>query len=188
VKDSLLPTDIDEAIEPQAELRAFLIADIRGYTRYSLEHGDAAAAELTRVFEAVATKGIEARGGHVVETRGDQVVSAFLSARLALRAAVALQIRFAHMMEANPSLHLYVGIGVDAGEVVPVEGGYRGRALNLAARLCDQARAGEVLASEALIHLAGKMDDLEYLEGRELYLKGFDEPVRAIQVVAPDWG
>ncbi|HEX6506300.1 MAG TPA: adenylate/guanylate cyclase domain-containing protein [Chloroflexota bacterium] len=186
--DSVLPIETAMELDVATELRAFLIGDIRGYTRFALEHGDAAAAQLAKTFEAVVAKGIGLRSGQVVETRGDQVVGSFTSARLALRAAVALQIRFAQMMDANPSLHLQVGIGVDAGEVVPVDDGYRGRALNLAARLCDQARAGEVLASEAVIHLAGRMDDLEYLEGRELHLKGFAEPVRAIQVVAPDWG
>lgn len=186
--DALLPLEEDGGPEPVTALRAFLFADIRGYTRYALEHGDAAAAELTTLFESVAGKAVEVRGGQVVETRGDQIVAAFTSARLALRAAVALQIRFAHMMEANPALHLHVGIGLDAGEVVLVQGGYRGRALNLASRLCDRARAGEVLASEVVVHLAGKMDDLEYLEGHQYNLKGFSEPVRAIQVVAPDWG
>ena len=186
--DALLPLDEDSGPEPVTALRAFLFADIRGYTRYALEHGDEAAAELTTLFEMVAAKAIEVRGGEVVETRGDQIVAAFTSARLSLRAAVALQIRFAHMMEANPALHLHVGIGLDAGEVVLVQGGYRGRALNLASRLCDRARAGEVLASEVVVHLAGKIDDLEYLEGHEYEFKGFSEKVRAIQVVAPDWG
>ena len=37
------------------------------------------------------------------------------------------------------ALPLGVGIGLDAGEAVPVEGGYRGGTLNLAARLCGLA-------------------------------------------------
>lgn len=165
-----------------------MIADIRGYTRYAREHGDEAAAKLAETFLSVARSGIHARGGLVLEIRGDEVSAVFSSARQALRTAVALQIRFAQVMRTDPAQHLEVGIGVDAGDVVPVEGGYRGRALNLAARLCDSARPGEVLATEAVVHLAGKMDDLDYLEGRLIDLKGFDEPVRAIQVVAPDWG
>lgn len=186
--DALLPLEAGGGSEPVTALRAFLFADIRGYTRYALDHGDTAAAELTSLFEAIADKAIEARGGQVVETRGDQVVASFTSARLALRAAVALQIRLAQLMAANPELHLHVGIGLDAGEVVLVQGGYRGRALNLASRLCDRARGGEVLASEVVVQLAGKMADLEYLAAQEYAFKGFSEPVRAFQVVAPDWG
>jgi peptide/nickel transport system substrate-binding protein len=79
-----------------------------------------------------------------------------------------------------------VGIGLDAGEAVAVEGGYRGGALNLAARLCAQAKAGEVLASEAVIHLAAKVDGLAYVDPRTLKLKGYDRPVRAVDVVSSD--
>ena len=48
---------------------------------------------------------------------------------------------------ADPTLPLAVGIGLDAGEAVRVGDGYRGGALNLAARLCSLAGPGEVLAS-----------------------------------------
>ena len=44
-------------------------------------------------------------------------------------------------VETDPTLPLFAGVGLDAGEVVPVAGGYRGRALNLAARLCAKASA-----------------------------------------------
>lgn len=56
----------------------------------------------------------------------------------------------------DPSLPLKVGIGVDVGDVVPVEGGYRGLALNLAARLCSLAQAGEVYGTEGIVQLAEK--------------------------------
>ena len=62
---------------------------------------------------------------------------------------------------ADPSLPLPVGIGLDAGEAVPVEGGYRGGALNLAARLCGQAGPGEILATQEITHLARRVDHLD---------------------------
>ncbi len=75
----------------------------------------------------------------MVELRGDEVVAFFGSPRQAIRAAVDLQRRLADETAADPSLPLPAGVGLDAGEAVPVEGGYRGGALNLAARLCSQA-------------------------------------------------
>ena len=36
------------------EIRTFLIADVRGYTRFTLEHGDEAAARLASRFAAIA--------------------------------------------------------------------------------------------------------------------------------------
>jgi len=45
--------------------------------------------------------------------------------RQAIRAAVELQARFVDETVADPQLPLTVGIGLDAGEAVAIEGGYR---------------------------------------------------------------
>jgi len=97
---------------------------------------------------------------------------------------VALQERYIDGTRRDPSVPLRVGIGLDAGEAQPFEGGYRGRALNLAARLKDMARVGQVLATEALIHLAGQVEGLAYLERGLVRPKGFALPVHIVQVVA----
>jgi adenylate cyclase len=122
-----------------ADIRAFLIADIRGYTLFTLERGDEAAAKLATKFARLAREGVEARAGEVIELRGDEALCVFASSRQAIRAAVELQDRFVAETLSDPALPLAVGIGLDAGEAVSVEGGYRGGALNLAARLCGQA-------------------------------------------------
>ena len=162
------------------DLRTFLIADIRGYTRYTGEHGDEAAAALASSFADLVQEVVEARGGTLIELRGDEALVGFASARQALRAAVDLQAR---IVEAN--LPRGVGIGLDAGEAIPVGEGYRGGALNLAARLCAQAAAGQILASETVVRLAAKVDGVAYVDPRVLRLKGYAEPVRAFEIV-PD--
>ncbi len=48
---------------------------------------------------------------------------------------------------AAPDLPLTVGIGSTSGEAIPVEDGFRGVALNTAARLCSKAVAGQVLVT-----------------------------------------
>jgi virginiamycin B lyase len=169
--------------ERTAEIRAFLIADVRGYTLFTQERGDEAAGKLTAKFAGVAREGVEAFGGEVIELRGDEALAVFASPRQAVRAAVELQGRFAEETEADPSLPLLVGIGLDAGEAVPMEGGWRGGALNLAARLCGQAGPGEVLASRELAHLAGKIDNVRYTDRGALHVKGMADPVHAIRVI-----
>lgn len=164
-----------------AALRTFLIADIRGYTTYTRERGDEAAGALAARFAETVRDVADANEGFLLELRGDEALVVFVSARNALRAGVAMQARFR-----ENDLPRGVGIGLDAGEAVAVEGGYRGGALNLAARLCAQAKGGEVLASEAVIHLAAKVDGLAYVDARTLKLKGYDRPVRAVDVVASD--
>lgn len=166
--------------EPQ--IRAFLIADIRGYTAFTEGRGDEAAAELTAAFARLTREGVSAHAGEVIELRGDEALAVFASARQAMRAAVDLQERYAAFTSENPQLALDVGIGLDAGEAVPVEEGYRGSALNVAARLCSAAAAGQIIATETMSHLAGKLDGIEYASER-LRVKGVADRIRAVRLV-----
>ena len=164
-----------------AAIRTFMIADVRGYTRFTAQQGDEAASRLATKFAEVATECVESWGGELVELRGDEALAVFDSARQALRAAVELQSAFLDETESEPDLPLVVGIGLDVGEAVPVRDGYRGSALNFAARLCAIAGPGEVLASEGLVHLAGHVEGLEHTLLEPATFKGYDEPVAAVQ-------
>lgn len=167
---------------PIAQLLVFLIADVRGYTRFTNENGDEAAARLATRFADIADEIVSAHDGRVIELRGDEALAVFVSARSALRAAVAMQARYAQEAARDPSLPLRVGIGIDAGEAIPVKGGYRGGALNLAARLCSTAGPGDVFASEGAVHLARKMDGIVAVARGEVQLKGLANPVPVFQV------
>jgi ABC-type transport system substrate-binding protein/class 3 adenylate cyclase len=162
----------------ETELRTFLIADIRGYTTYTREHGDEAGAALAAHFAELVAEVVTGHDGFLVELRGDEALVVFVSARKALRAAIDLQARFAEAQLARG-----VGIGLDAGEAIPVGDGYRGTALNLAARLCSEAGPNETLASEAVIHLAAKIEGIAYVDARGLKLKGYADPVRVVAVL-----
>jgi adenylate cyclase len=140
--------------------RAFLIADIRGYTTYTRTHGDEAAGKLAGTFASLARLAVSARNGEVLELRGDEVLAVFEDPAEAARAAVELQAICAEEADQSPGFGFPVGVGLDFGEVVPVEGGFRGAAINLAARLCSKAQAGEVLATSKLIGVTGSIDTL----------------------------
>jgi DNA-binding beta-propeller fold protein YncE/class 3 adenylate cyclase/DNA-binding XRE family transcriptional regulator len=170
--------------DPSAAVLTFLIADVRGYTSFTVEQGDEAAARLASRFSELAESIVKEHGGRVVELRGDEAMAVFSSTRNALRAAVALQTGFKNATDADPSLPLRVGIGLDAGEAVPVGEGYRGGALNLAARLCSIASAGEIFASAGVTHLARKTGGIAFADRGEVRLKGLAGPVRVVQIVA----
>jgi class 3 adenylate cyclase len=72
-------------------VRTFLIADVRGYTRFTQEHGDAEAARLAKKFADLARDSVEARGGRVIELRGDEALAVFTSTAQTVRAALELQ-------------------------------------------------------------------------------------------------
>jgi YVTN family beta-propeller protein len=168
-------------------VRTFLIADVRGYTRFTQEHGDEEAGRLAGAFAELARETVLSGGGEVVELRGDEALCVFGSARQALGAAVELQLSFRRQTDEGPAFRLPIGIGLDAGEAVPIEGGYRGGALNTAARLCSMAGPGQILATDTVVSLAGRLKGVRFLPRRPVRLKGLEKPVRVIEVV-PEGG
>ncbi len=176
----------DRTHESTGDINIFLIADIRGYTSFTQEHGDGAAAVLAGTFAGLSRDVVEAHGGTLLELRGDEALCLFRSARAAIAAAVELQDDFVKRAVADPDTPLFVGIGLDVGEAVPVEGGYRGGALNLAARLCSQAGPGEILASGTVVHLAGSQPGVTYTDRGVVRLKGLPEPVPVVRVTGSD--
>jgi class 3 adenylate cyclase len=169
--------------EETSGVRTFLIADVRGYSRFTEEYGDEAAAQLTARFTCLVEEEVEAHGGELVEIRGDEALATFESARQAIRAAVDLQGQFEAATEADADLPIKVGIGIDSGEAIRLpDGSFRGAALNIAARLCGRAHGGEVMISEATSLLAGRLGGLHYSDRGRVKLKNISEPVRVYKV------
>lgn len=160
----------------------FLIADVRRYTRFSNDYSDEAAARLADRFAALCERVVGEYVGQVIELRGDEALCVFDSTRGALRGAVALQAAFKQASADDPTLPLQVGMGLDAGEAVPVRGGCRGGALNLATRLCSIAGGEKILASEGVIHLARKVEGLAFVDRGQVTLKVLKAPVRVLQI------
>lgn len=163
-----------------------MIADIRGYTRFTEQCGDEAAARLSAKFADLVREGAELRGGTLIEVRGDEALVVFDSARQAIRAAMDLQRVFQEETRSDPDLPLRVGIGLDAGEAIALDdGSFRGAALNVAARLCSIAHAGEVLVSDGASHLAGRLPGIRYIDRGRVHLKGIEDAVHMV-LAAPE--
>jgi class 3 adenylate cyclase/tetratricopeptide (TPR) repeat protein len=138
---------------------------------------------VTRFFDLVSSC-VEQHGGKVEKFAGDSVMAAFGvpqahedDALRAARAALA-------MRAAVDDLQLEARIGIEAGEVV-VDGTEStfatGEAVNLAARLQEAARPGEILVGPTAYRLAA--GGLVVEDAGPLELKGIDGPLRAWRVV-----
>src|SRR4029079_2698355 len=146
--------------------------------------GDEAASQLAGRVAELTRDALAGYGGTLLELRGDEALCVFPSARRAIRGAIDLQRRFRERVDGDPVISLGVGMGLDAGEAVPTEGGYRGGALNLAARLCSVATPGQILASEGVTHLAQRVDGVRYSSVRSRRFKGIETPVRLVEVIS----
>ena len=159
-----------------------MFADIRGFTRYTSEHGADAAAALADRFVGLAKEVVEAHDGEVQGVWGDEVLTEFGSARDAARAAVALQDRCGAQSLADPANPLPVGIGLDVGESTASTHTSSGSALNLASRLCGAAHPGESLATREVSHLAGTVDGIAFEPSGKLHLKGISGATEVVRL------
>ena len=154
----------------------FLFADLRGYTRYVDAHGDHAAADLLDRYRTLVRGAVAAFRGAEIKTEGDSFYVVFDSASAAVRCGLAI-VEAAAATAEGPADAILVGVGVHAGETVETAEGYVGSAVNIAARLCAQAKAGELVVSETVRSLTRTYLDVEFKPLGTRRLKGLDEPI-----------
>ncbi|HUI50030.1 MAG TPA: adenylate/guanylate cyclase domain-containing protein [Acidimicrobiia bacterium] len=118
-------------------------ADLAGYTELSARLDPASLSELVARWEGVAYDTIAAHGARVVKTIGDEVMFVGLTRETVV---AALALRDAALDEGLPALR----VGLAAGAVVALDGDYFGPVVNLASRLTELARPGELLAPAEL--------------------------------------
>lgn len=172
------------------EARGEAAPDLRGQEAVVVVFFDVAGSTATterigdRAYRAAAT-GVEAKlrgavadhGGQTIEgiTLGDGVLAVFGSARDAIVCAS----RVHDDMTATP-LRLHVGI--HAGDVLWSDAGVHGGTVNIAARVCDRAGAGETLVTDTVRHLARTSVEVRLDDRGPHELKGLHEPIRLFAV------
>ena len=124
-----------------------LFADVSGSTKLYETAGDQAAhSAIARMIAAMA-KAVEADGGRVIKTIGDEVMALFPSPDAAASAAAAMH-GAVEEMPAVGETKLALRIGFHSGPVIQRDNDVFGDTVNLAARLVDQAVKGQIITSE----------------------------------------
>ena len=173
----------DRVTVPDArpQTRAFLFADLRGYSAYTERHGDRAAEALIGRYRQLVRTQISAFHGAEIRTEGDSFYVVFDSVAEAVEAALAIS----HAARATPggdgSL-IPVGIGVHAGESRDGEHGIVSSAVNIAARVCAVAGPGEVLVTETVRGLIRTALPVGFTPRGRRRLKGIAEPIALFRV------
>jgi adenylate cyclase len=127
---------------------AVCFLDLTGYTRLTEERGDAAAADLAARLAGLVRRSAQEHDGTPVKWLGDGVMFFFREPAAAVLAAVEMVEVVGR--QGLPPAH----VGIHAGPVIFQEGDYFGRTVNLAARIAEYARPGEVLVSQEVVDAA----------------------------------
>jgi class 3 adenylate cyclase len=160
----------------------FLFADLRDYTSYVEVHGDRAGAALLERYRSLVRGIVSATGGAEIRTEGDSFYVVFGSVSAAVRAGLAI-VDAAARRAAEPD-PIRVGVGVHAGETTETPEGFVGLAVNIAARLCAQAKAGELVVSETVRGITRTQIEVEFQPLGLRRLKGVPEPLACYHVAA----
>jgi adenylate cyclase len=152
----------------------FVFADLAGYTALTEEQGDAAAAELAHVFRRAMRALARKHGGWQVKSMGDGVMIWTPEAA----AAVELAAEVVREIGTVPEL-LPVRIGVHTGPAVMRGLDWYGSAVNVAARLADQAEPNQALISGTTVQAAMGGLSRPPKARREIVLRGVDQPIVA---------
>jgi adenylate cyclase len=124
---------------------AMCFLDITGYTRLTQERGDEAAASLADRLGKLVNRSSVEHGGRPVKWLGDGVMLYFRDPGPGVVAAL-------EMIDGVGSAGLPPAhVGLHAGPVLFQEGDYFGQTVNLASRIAEYARPGEVLVSQEVV-------------------------------------
>ncbi len=164
----------------ESAFRVILFTDMEGSTALTERLGDAAAMDLLRSHDAIIREALGRYEGRKVKHTGDGAMASFTAASQAVECSIAIQREFARHNEATDT-HLRVRVGLSAGEPVEEHQDLFGAAVQLAARVCAQARPGQILAPNVIRELCiGK--GFLFVDQGEQALKGFEEPRRLYEV------
>jgi adenylate cyclase len=168
--------DVEAALEraglyrPVRRPPAVCFLDITGYTRLTEERGDEAAAELATRLASLVRGSSREHDGQPVKWLGDGVMFYFANPGDGVLAAL-------DMVDGLPAAGLPPAhVGIHAGPVVFQEGDYFGRTVNIAARIAEYARPGEVLVSQEVVD-ATELDGVGVTAIGPIELKGVSEPL-----------
>lgn len=160
--------------------RIFAFIDVSGFTAYTDTHGDGAAIRLVTRFRTIVRDVAGQRAVRIAKWLGDGAMLVGLDTTAMLSAVLEIDRRMT-----VEELPLPLRCGLTRGDVVLLEGDdYIGRAVNLAARLCEEAESHSTLMPAPLSRCAPTWATVEAAGDR--VVRDFQDPLELVTVRLPD--
>jgi len=138
--------------------------DIEGYTDRSSRVDMSSLISLVKTFENIVIPLIESFGGHIIKKMGDGILAAFRHPINAVLASLEIQEEVnSHNRYTVDEERFFVRIGLHTGPVIRKDGDIFGDVVNIASRMENAAKPGEILITEATY-----IEIKDYIQCREL--------------------
>lgn len=159
--------------------RAVMFTDIVDSTAMTSRLGDEKSVEMVRAHDSMVRRALSDAGGHEVKHTGDGIMASFSDLVAGITSTCAIQRSFDNFNKSSTE-KLQVRIGLHCGEPVQDSNDLFGSTVQMAARICAQASAEEILVSDAVHRDLPRRFSASPLGTRSL--KGFLEPVPLYRV------
>jgi len=200
IAETILKSEDDSLFKSHRREITVVFLDLRGFTAFSDSAEPEEIMELLRTYHAEMGKLIFEFGGTLERFTGDGIMVFFndpipCEEHAEKAARMSLEMR-AKVKELRPGwlkkgYDLDLGIGLAAGYATLGNIGFEGRmdygavgnVTNLASRLCEEAKGGQILTNQKTLTRIEELFEAESLQ--ELSLKGFARPVVAFNILKP---
>lgn len=152
-----------------------VFTDLEGFTGYTSRNGDDAARGLLERHHRAVGPLIRSRGGRIIKKLGDGLLIIFNAPEAAVLAAL-------EVCEANQDGELRLRAGIHHGEAVQLGDDLIGHDVNVAARVTDAAKGGEILATTDVRAAVGDLPGVRFGRARRRSFKGVTESVSVCPV------
>jgi adenylate cyclase len=151
-----------------------VFTDLEGFTRFTSRQGDDAAIALLADHHRKVGPIVRSRGGRIVKRLGDGLMLSFPAPEAAVLAALEL-------VTAAPA-PLRMRGGVHCGDVVLTRDDLLGHVVNVAARVAESAKGGQVFVTSPVRDALRGFPGVTFTRTRRRSFKGVDEQVRVCRV------
>ena len=157
------------------QLAAIMFTDIVGYTAL-MGKDEFRAFQLLDKNRSIQKPLINQHNGHLIKEIGDGMLASFNSALDAVECATEIQ----HALNDDQELNLRLGIHL--GDITFKDGDVFGDGVNIASRIQELAKPGDILVSESVYKNIKNHPDIDVKFLREEKLKNVEDPVRIYHV------
>jgi adenylate cyclase len=172
----------DEADIGSLRTVCVLFADVAGSTRLYERLGDAEALHAVDRCLKRMVRVAEGYGGRVIKTIGDEILTVFGLADSAFQAACEMQQRVDDLPPAS-GIKLAIRVGFHRGPVIEENNDVFGDSVNVASRLTDLAKAGQIITSHETIEALSAPLRGSVRELAQVSVKGKESDTRVFEVM-----
>lgn len=153
---------------------AVAFTDLEGFTRFTEKNGDDIASHLVADHHRTVGPIVRSRGGRLVKRIGDGLLLTFPEPEAAVLACLELV--------ATPPSPLRLRAGIHVGDVVMTRDDVVGHVVNVAARVAESAKGGEVIVTGDVRDAVDGLPRVEFTRARKKSFKGLVEHIPVAKV------